>query len=100
MESDVFTVDAAELSHAVDRMSACGSALHELAADLESQMSSLHISWQGEAATAHHVAQAEWQQGFHHIREALAVMRAASHVAHDNYRAAAETNVRLWEQVR
>ena len=100
MESDVFTVEADELSHAVDRMEACGSALHELAADLERRVATLHISWHGEAATAHQAAQVEWEQGFRTIREALATMRNAARVAHANYTAAAEANLHQWEQVR
>ncbi len=100
MEPDVFTVDAGELAHVVDQMAACESALHELAADLERRIASLHLSWDGQAAAAHVVAQAEWEHGFRGIREALAVMRAAGRVAQGNYTAAAETNLQLWEQVR
>ena len=100
MDPDVFAVDAGELAHVVDRMTACESALHELAADLERRIAALHISWHGEAAAAHLVAQAEWEHGFRGMREALAAMRAAGRVAHGNYTAAAETNVQLWEQVR
>jgi WXG100 family type VII secretion target len=100
MESDVFTVDAGELWHAVDRMAACGSALHELAADLERRIASLHISWQGEAATAHQVAQAEWEHGFRTIREGLGTMQSAAGVAYDNYSAAVEANLQQWGQVR
>jgi WXG100 family type VII secretion target len=100
MEPDVFTVDADELSHAVDRMAACGSALHELAAELERRVASLHISWQGEAATAHRVAQAGWEHGFRTTREALASMHKAARLAHGNYTAAAEANLQQWGQVR
>ena len=100
MEPDVFGVDVDELSHAIDRMAACGSALHELAADLERRVASLHISWHGEAATAHQAAEDEWEHGFRTIREALTTMHNAARVAHDNYTAAAESNLQQWEQVR
>jgi len=100
MEPDVFAVDVDELSHAIDRMAACGSALHELAADLERRVASLHISWHGEAATAHQAARVEWERGFRTIREALTTMQTAARVAHDNYTAAAESNLHQWEQVR
>jgi ESAT-6 family protein len=100
MGSDVFTVDADELSHAVDRMTACGSALHELAAELERRVASLHLSWQGEAATAHQAAQSEWEHGFRTIREALATMQDAARLAHGNYTAAVEANLQQWGQVR
>jgi WXG100 family type VII secretion target len=100
MESGLFTVDADELSYAVERMAACGSALHELAADLERRVASLHIPWQGEAAAAHQVAQGEWEHGFRTIREALTTMQNAARVAHRNYTAAVEANLQQWEQVR
>ena len=100
MAPDVFTVDVDELSHAIDRMAACGSALHELAADLERRVASLHISWHGEAATAHQAARVEWERGFRTIREALTTMQTAARVAHDNYTAAVEANLQQWEQVR
>jgi WXG100 family type VII secretion target len=100
MESGVFTVDADELSHAVERMAACGSTLHELATDLERRVASLHISWQGEAAAAHPAAQVEWEHGFRIIREALATMQSAARVAHGNYAAAAQSNLQQWKQVR
>jgi WXG100 family type VII secretion target len=100
MDSDVFAVDAGELAHVVDRIAACESALHELAADLERRVAALHISWHGEAAAAHLVAQTEWDHGFRGMREALAVMREVGRVAQRNYTAAAETNLQLWEQVR
>jgi WXG100 family type VII secretion target len=100
MEPDVFAVDTGELAHVVDQMTACESMLHELAADLERRVASLHISWDGESAAAQLVAQAEWEHGFRGMREALAVMRAVGRLAHGNYTAAAETNLQLWEQVR
>ena len=33
------------------------------------------------------------------MRDALGQMRAAAHTAHGNYTAAADTNLRMWEQV-
>ncbi len=39
------------------------------------------------------------EAGFREMREGLAEMRAAGETAHGNYRSAADTNVRMWEQV-
>ena len=33
------------------------------------------------------------------MRAALGQMRAAAHTAHGNYTSAADTNLRMWEQV-
>lgn len=96
---DVFTVDAAQLTHTVDELATCGESLHQIAADLEQRISALHLTWDGAAARAHGEAQAEWQRGFRAMHEALDQMRAAARVAHTNYTSAADTNLRMWQQV-
>ena len=92
MTDDVFEVDIDALLHVVDRMATCQAALHDLATGIERRMAGLHLTWQGEAADAHVVAQQTWDRGFRD-------MRAAAYTAHDNYTSAADTNLRLWEQV-
>ncbi len=96
---DVFDVDPDALTHATDEMAACHAALTHLAADLERRVATLHLSWDGEAALAHRQAQAEWERGFAGMREALAQMRAAGRTAHTNYTSAADTNLRMWQQL-
>ncbi len=100
MTEDVFEVDVDELLQVVDRMADCEAGLRALATDLDRQIRELHVTWQGEAAQAHDQAQAAWATGFHDMREALGRMRRAAHTAHGNYTAAADTNLRMWEQVR
>lgn len=99
MTDDVFEVDIDALLHVVDRMATCQAALHDLATDIERRMAGLHLTWQGEAADAQVVAQQTWDHGFRDMRDALQQMRAAARTAHDNYTSAADTNLRLWEQV-
>src|SRR5688500_5074920 len=96
---DVLTVDADQLTHTVDEIAACSEVLHQLAAELEARSASLRLTWDGAAADAHHEAQAEWQRGCRAIRDALDQIRAAARVAHTNYTSAADTNVRMWQQV-
>jgi len=96
---DVFTVDAHQLSHMVDELAACSETLHQIAAELERRISALHLAWDGAAAGAHRAAQAEWQEGLRDMREALDQMRAAARVAHTNYTSAADTNLRMWQQI-
>jgi WXG100 family type VII secretion target len=100
MTDDAFEVDVDELLHVVDRMAACEGAFSDLAADLERRIRELHVTWQGDAAEAHQQAQAAWDHGFRDMRDALGRMRGAAHTAHGNYTAAADTNLRMWEQVR
>jgi WXG100 family type VII secretion target len=97
---DCFTLDAENLLRVIGEMSRCETNLRRLATDLECQIRSLHESWQGEAATAQQLAQAEWTMGFREMRRALADIRAAALVAHGNYIGAATTNLEMWSQLR
>lgn len=96
---DVFDVDPDALARATDEMQACHASLSELAADIEHRVATLHLSWDGEAARAHHEAQAVWERGFREMRDALLHMRAAGRTAHANYTSAAASNLRLWQRV-
>jgi WXG100 family type VII secretion target len=99
MNDDAFEVDADELLRVVERMSVCETTLHELADQLERQVDRLHLTWQGDAAEAHVLAQRVWDRGFHEMHDALGRMRRAADNAHGNYTSAADTNLRMWEQV-
>jgi WXG100 family type VII secretion target len=83
----------------VDTLGRCGEALDSLLSDVAARVAALHGTWSGLAADAHAAAQAEWEAGFREMREGLAAMRTAGETAHDRYRSAAHTNVRMWEQV-
>jgi WXG100 family type VII secretion target len=97
---DVFTVDADELIRVVEQMAGCESGLRDLAAELARRVEALHLTWDGASAYAHRLANAEWEQGFAGMREALGRMRSAAEVAHGNYTSAAETNTGMWQQLR
>ena len=64
--------------------------------DLESQMSCLHASWQGEAADAQQQTYAELHAGLAQMRAALVSLRSATAVAHANYAAAVDANQRMF----
>lgn len=97
--ADEFVVDADQLARTVDEIAACGEVLHQIATELAARSDSLHLSWEGTAAGAHHEAQTEWQRGFRDMRDALDQIRAAARTACANYTSAAGTNVRMWRQV-
>ncbi|GAA1794607.1 pore-forming CpnT exporter EsxE [Nocardioides hankookensis] len=80
-------------------MTRCGIELDALLDEVARRVDALHVTWGGAAALAQDGAQAEWAAGFRQMREALAAMRAAGGVAHENYSDAAGTNLRMWEQV-
>ena len=100
MREDAYSLDADDLAAVIDQIAHGHAALNELAVDLDRRISELHLTWDGESAQAHRLAQAAWDQGFEEMRDALARMRQAADTAHDNYTAAAAVNHQLWEQVR
>lgn len=95
-----FVVDLDDLLDIVGELDRCGARLDLLLDHVAARAGSLHATWSGAAADAQVAAQVEWERGFREMREALAVMRAATDTAHDNYEPAATTNLRMWEQVR
>jgi WXG100 family type VII secretion target len=96
---DRFGVDLDLLDETVAELERCGDDLDGLLDEVARQLSALHLTWAGVAADAHEGAQAEWETGFLAMREALAGMRTAGRSAHANYRDAAATNLRMWDQV-
>ena len=100
MREDAFSLDVDDLAAVVDDLTRGHTAISALAADLERRIDELHLSWEGQAAQAHRLAQAAWNQGFEEMRDALARMRQAADTAHRNYTSAAAVNHQLWEQVR
>ena len=97
--SDTFDVDVDQLTLTVDRMAACGATLHDLADLLARRLASLHLTWGGASAEAHRTAQAAWEAGFSDMRKALDQMRTAARIAQTSYTSAADTNLRMWQQV-
>ncbi len=96
----MFTVDLDELLGTVDELARCGRALDVLLEDLSARVALLQDTWTGAAADAQVAAQAEWEDGFRAMTEALGVMRTVAAAAHSGYERAATTNLRMWVQVR
>lgn len=94
-----FVADVDGLRRAVEDMSRCGTELGDLLDGTERSVAALHLSWDGEAAAAHRVAEQAWVAGFRDMHDALDAIRAVAGVAHDNYDGAAHTNVQMWERV-
>jgi WXG100 family type VII secretion target len=94
-----FGVDLDLLAETVAEMTRSGGELDDLVDEVTRRVLALHATWAGAAAVAQEGAQAEWEAGFRQMRAALASMCTAGRVAHGNYRDAAATNVRMWEQL-
>ena len=95
-----FSVEVDELLAVVGELARCGEALDQLLDDVADRVAGLHLTWTGEAAAAQVAAQSAWEADFREMRGALALMRRAAEVAHDNYTSAAAANLRMWERLR
>lgn len=98
--SEAFEVDVAELRAVVAAMTAHSAALGDLVDDVESAAASLHAEWSGLARDAHVAAHTSWSGVFGEMQAALVALQTTCTTAGDNYTAAVEANVAMWEQVR
>ena len=94
------TVDADELREVMREMAACQRALVELAGDVEAETTRLHGAWAGLSHDAPSSSYGSWRDGFAQMVPALAGMRAISEEARQEYAAAVEVDIALWEQSR
>jgi WXG100 family type VII secretion target len=95
-----YSVDTDALAQRIAQMTTFERTLERQLADLDRAVDDLHITWIGEAATAHREAHAKWRQGAEDMRKAIAAMRDAATIAHGNYQSVVSANVRMWESVR
>ena len=95
-----FSVDLEELSGVAEEMRAFQKSFEGRLADLDQLVSELHLSWSGEAATAHRQAHELWVTGAQEMHEGLGDMHKAATSAHDNYHSAATSNAQMWSRTR
>lgn len=98
--ADNFSIDPDELDDVTGDLVSTESALESLAAEIDREMATLQSTWEGLAAEAQAEAHQEWSRGMSGMRAALAELRAAARVAHQNYTGAADANRRLWEHLQ
>lgn len=96
-DPDFYSIDLGELDLVVGDLERLESDLESTTNDLEKQVALLHTTWEGLTATAQREAHQEWEAGMNAMRAALAEMRAAARVAHDNYTRAHQANVTMWQ---
>ena len=94
------SVDLDRLDDVVEQISRFDQHLQTALDDAQSRVDTLHISWSGEAATAHRQAHDEWVRGVADMRAALEEMRRNARIAHGNYSSAVTSNVRMWRQAQ
>ncbi|HEV7580478.1 MAG TPA: WXG100 family type VII secretion target [Mycobacterium sp.] len=94
--AEAFQVDPDALADAVERMAEFQRYAESMLSEIDSLVSNLHTTWTGEGAAAHAEAHRHWAQGEAMMREALAQLRAAAHIAHGNYTGAMTKNLSMW----
>lgn len=95
-----YMVDLGELDGSVTDMGQFDARVQKHLDALDTVVAQLHDTWHGEAAAAQKDAHDRWTTGAQEMRAALAEMKAAATVAHENYSHAADANRRMWQQVR
>ena len=94
-----FDVDLDELRDVLVTMAACQRALVDLAGDVEDEHSALWALWAGDAREAHVAAAATWREHCAEMVTALGALRGVAAAAESGYRAAAQANLAMWEQL-
>ena len=95
-----YKVDLDELQLVIDSMNAFQELLDRQLTQLDKVNGQLHVTWEGEAATANTVAHRKLTQGAREVHQALLAMHSAARRAHASYHTAAQANLQTWKQVR
>jgi WXG100 family type VII secretion target len=94
-----YEVDLGELQRVVDGLDAFAERFDAQLRALDRANGELHLSWEGEAATAQTTAHATLTRGAREVHRALIELRDAAADAHGQYRAAARANLQTWQQL-
>lgn len=100
MSANDFTVDLDTLAHLIARMSQCEDTLDDLTNEVEHTVSRMHETWSGEAAQAQRLAHAKWEHGLMLMRASITDLREKSNTAHQNYQAAGDANMQMWQDIQ
>lgn len=95
-----YKVDLDELQRVIGSLDAFGTELDAQLKELDKVNGELHVTWEGEAATANVEAHRKLTQGAREVHQALVAMHDVARKAHAHYDAAAQANLQTWKQVR
>ncbi|MFR9769080.1 WXG100 family type VII secretion target [Nocardia sp. SC052] len=91
--ADGYNVDLEHLDNVTVRIGGLVGFVTDSLAGLDARIAAAHLTWGGEAATAHATAHREWAQAATEVREGIDTMRSAAATAHSAYTAALTTNL-------
>jgi len=95
-----FGVDLEDLAGVAEEIRSFQRSFERRLEDLERLVSDLHLTWAGQAATAHLRAHEQWTTGAKEMHEGISDMHEAATTAHDNYHRAATSNADMWSRTR
>ena len=94
-----YRLDSAELDLIIHDLTVAREHMQQRVSDLKIQLRRLHSTWDGVAAEAQLVAQAEIDDGLDAMNAALAASTLANQQARDGYQVVWDANVALWAAV-
>ncbi|HEX4471748.1 MAG TPA: WXG100 family type VII secretion target [Nocardioides sp.] len=95
-----YAVDLALLASTARDLESFEGFLDQRLAELDRVVADLHVTWTGQAASAHEQAHREWVAAARRMRAGLRAMRLAARAAHDDYQAAGRANATMWRATR
>ncbi len=93
-----YRVDLDELLAFADRLKAFDDRSDELTTAVDRLVNELHVTWAGEAASAHQLEHDEWRAAAQQMREAVTELTDAAQKAHTNYTEVIDINTAMWPQ--
>jgi WXG100 family type VII secretion target len=93
-----FHVDPAALESVISLLERFEKRAEQFIADVEQQVSDLHVDWVGDTAARHREAQQQWGVGAAEMRTAVRQLRAIVSTAHANYGSASSANTSMWQR--
>lgn len=98
MDGQRLRVDRAQLAEVMEEMAKVTKSVDELLESTDRSVSRLHLTWTGEAASAHAQAHEKWVKAARQMHEALDDLRVIGLTAHANYNSAVEANLKMWRR--
>ena len=92
MGNEQVKVNLGSLDRVIAELAGFDTEIEQQIAALESRVASLHTRWEGDAATKHAQAQAEWTNGAQLLSEGIKGLHRASADAHHRFQEAIAAN--------
>jgi WXG100 family type VII secretion target len=91
-----YVANAEQILVLIDKARRIGEQIDTRISQVEREVATLHVEWDGDAAEAHRSHTDTWQREMGDMKTALAALEASTQNAHDGYLANVEHNVKMW----